>query len=92
MYWYYYKSKAVNDFNVLMVLVRLAFLIQPVYSGGRNQNNILDDSGNPLIIVNVRIAFPNVCNLSDFLSPPKRLPAIAGSQTLARAIVSLYYW
>ena len=75
-----------------MVLVRLVFLIQPVYSSGeRSQSISLDDSGIPLSIVNVRRASPNFCNLSGYLSPPTRLPPIAGSQLLARAIIGLYY-
>ena len=51
----------------------------------------LGDSGKPLSNVNAHRASPNFCNLSGYLSPLTRLPLIAGSQTLARAIVSLYY-
>ena len=73
---------------ILMVLVRLAFLIQQVYyfSSERSQSISLENSGNPLNIMNVLKASLNVCNLSGYLSPP-----MSGSQRLARAIVSLYY-
>ena len=75
-----------------MYLFRLAFLIQPVHSSSESSQSIsLDDSGNPLSIVNVLRASPNFYNLSGYLSPPRRLPPIAGLQMLARAIVSLYY-
>ena len=40
---------------------------------------------------NVRRASSNFCNFSGYLSPPTRLPAIARSQKLARAIINLYY-
>ena len=66
-----------------MVHVRLVFL--------RSQSISLDDSGIQLSIVNVRRVSPNFCNLSGYLSPPTGLPPIAGSQMLARSIVSLYY-
>ena len=75
-----------------MVLISLVFLIQPVYSSSeRSQSISLDDSGIPLSIVNIDRASPNFCNLSGYLSPPTRLPPIAGSQLFARAIVGLYY-
>ena len=75
-----------------MVLVHLAILIQPVYSSGEKSQSIsIDNSVKPLSIVNVRRASPNFCNLQGYLSPSTRLPSIVGSQTLARAIVSLYY-
>ena len=75
-----------------MVLVRLVFLIQPVYSSGEwSQSLSLDDSAIPLSIVNVHRVSPNFCKLSGYLSPPTRLPPIAGSQLLARVIISLYY-
>ena len=87
-----WQSRAVNNFNVLMVLVGLGFLIQPVYSSGERSHGIsLDNSGNPLNIVNVCRGSPNFCNLSGYLAPPTWLPLIAGSQMLARAIISLYY-
>ena len=77
---------------IFMVLGCLAFLIQPVYSSGERRQNIsLEDSGNPLSIVNGRRASPNLCNLSGNLSPPTRLPLIAWPQMLARAIIILYY-
>ena len=67
----YNKAELSNNFNVLTVLVHLAFLIQPVYSSGDSSQSIsLDDSGNPLHIVNVRRASPNFCNFSGYLSPP----------------------
>ena len=66
--------------------------IQPVCSSCERSKSIsLDDSGIPLSIVNVRRASPNFCNLSGYLLPPTRLPPIARSQLLARAIISLYY-
>ena len=75
-----------------MVLVRLVFLIQPVYSSiERSQSISLNDSGNPLNIVNILRGSPNFCNLSGYFSPPTRLPPIARSQTLARSIISVYH-
>ena len=62
-----------------MVLIHLAFQIQPVYaSGERSQCISLDDSDSALGTDNVRRASPNFCNLSDYMSPPTRLPPIAG--------------
>ena len=75
-----------------MILICLAFLIQPVYSSSeRSQSISLDNLCNPLSIVNVCRGSPNFCNLSGYFSPLTRLPPIAGSQLLVRAIVSLYY-
>ena len=91
MCWHYNKAE-LSTIKCLMVLVHLVFLIQPVYSSSeRSQSISLDDSGIPLSIVNVRRGSPNFCNLRGYLSPPTRLPPIAGSQLLARAIVGLYY-
>ena len=72
-----------------MVLALLEFLIQPVYSSGdRSQSISLFNSGHPLSILNICRGSPNLCKLSGNLSPPPRLPSTAGSQPLARVIVS----
>ena len=92
MCWHYNKAELPTILRFFMVLVRLVFLIQPVYSSSeRSQGICIDNSGNPLSIVNVHRASPNFSSLCDYLSPPTRLPPIAGSQTLARAIKNLYY-
>ena len=79
------QSRVVINFNVLTVLICLAFLIQPVYSSGEMSESIrLDNSGNPLSIVNVR---RTSLNFWKYLSPP----SIAGSQMIPIAIASLYY-
>ena len=41
--------------------------------------------------LNVMYVVPNFSKLSGYVSSPTRLPPIAGSQTLARVIISLYY-
>ena len=74
-----------------MFFLRLDFWASQYIIRLESQSICLDDSGTPLSNVNVRRASPNFCNLSGYLSPPTRLPPIAGSQLLARAIVGLYY-
>ena len=91
MGWHYSKQSC-QQFKSFDVFVYLAFLIQPVYTSSQSSQSIsLNNLGCPLSIVNVHRASPNVCILSSYLSPPTRLPPIEDSQTLARAIVSLYY-
>ena len=63
MCWHYNKAE-LSNLHVLMVLIRLVFLIQPVFSSGeRSQSISLCNSGIPLSIVKVCRASPNFSNL-----------------------------
>ena len=77
--------------NIQMFFLRFDFWASQYIIRLESQSICLDDSRTPLSNVNVRRASPNFCSLSACLSPTTRLPPIAGSQTLAGAIVSLYY-
>ena len=72
-----------------MVLVSLAFLIQPVnYFGEMSQSKSLDNLVNQFSVVNFGRASPNFYKLRGNLSQPPWLPPIAASQTLIRVIVT----
>ena len=87
----YTPNKCVNIKKYLDVHPTSWFLChQPAKHLLESQSVSLDHSVKPLSSVNFRRASPNFYNLSGYISPFTRLPPIAGSQTLARVIVSLY--
>ena len=90
MFWHY-NEQSCQQFQVLRCSSSVLISEPATASSGQSQRPSLDDSGRPLNNVNVRRMSLNFCNLSGYFSPPTRLPPIAGSQMLARAIVSFYY-
>ena len=74
------SSSVLIDFWASQYIIRL-----------ESQSVSLDDSVKPVSKVNVLRASPKFCSLSGYLSPPIRLPPMAGSQMLDRAIESLNY-
>ena len=91
MCWDYNKAELSTILNIQMFFLHHDFWASQYIIRLESQIICFYDSGTPLSNVNVCRASPKFCNLSGYLSPPTRLPLIAGSQLLARATVGLYY-
>ena len=83
----HYNKQRCNNFKYSDVLPPSWFLSQPVHHPVRESEHMSWWFRYTI----EQCESCKSCNLNSYLSPPTRLPPIAGSQLLARAIVGLFY-